>query len=47
MFFLLHGTHLAWPLTVLLIAAMMAVRLFIRRGGGGRGPGNRRPPGRR
>lgn len=47
MFFLLHSTHLAWPLTVLLIVAMMAVRLFIRRGGGGRGSGNRRPPGRR
>lgn len=42
MFFLLHGLHLAWPLTLLIIVAMVALRLFMRRGG--RGPRDRRPP---
>jgi hypothetical protein len=40
MFFLLNGLHLAWPLTVLLMIAMVGLRLFIRRGRGGRGPGS-------
>jgi hypothetical protein len=34
--FMQHGHHLSWPLAVLVVA-FIAVRLFIRRSGGGRG----------
>jgi hypothetical protein len=42
MFFLLQGHHFTGPLAFLIPAAMIALRLFIRRSRGDRGARNRR-----
>ena len=44
--FLTHGSHLTGPLAVLVPIAMIALRLFLRRGGTGRGTRSRGPFGR-
>jgi hypothetical protein len=44
MFMLLsHSLHLTGPLAILLPIAMIALRLFIRRGAGGRGVRSQQP----